>query len=396
MLRKEDWMLIQAQVERGVYQKDIAAALGVDPRTVRRALERGGAPSGTRPEARKSKLDPFKPEIDRLLQEGVWNGVVILRELEAKGYRGEITLVRDYVRHKRALRKSRATVRFETAPGEQLQNDWGEVWTQVAGERRKVAFPVSTLGYSRRFHFWGTDRMDAEHTYEGLIRAFEHVGGVTREVLVDNQKALVITHRIGDQVRFHERFLDLAGHYGFLPKACRPYRARTKGKDERMVGYIKHHFFQRYRSFESLAHLNQLAEQWLAEEADRRVHGTVHEVVADRFEREAPSLSPLPGIRYDTSYRERRWVAWDGYIDVRGNRYSVPDHLRGSPVAIRISLDGVLSVYADDVNVAEHRLRAVRDGWVIDSAHHDRLWRETLHVERRDLAVYEEVLQCNS
>jgi hypothetical protein len=200
MLRKEDWMVIQAQVERGVYQKDLAAALGVHPRTVRRALERGGAPSDTRRGARKSKLDAFKPEIDR----------------------------------------------------------------------------------------------------------------------------------------------------------------------------------------------------WLAEEADRRVHGTVHEVVADRFEREAPSLSPLPGIRYDTSYRERRWVAWDGYIDVRGNRYSVPDHLRGSPVAIRISLDGVLSVYADDVNVAEHRLRAVRDGWVIDSAHHDRLWRETLHVERRDLAVYEEVLQCNS
>ncbi len=396
MLRKEDWMVIQAQIEGGIYQKDIAAALGVHPRTVRRALERGGAPSDTRRGARKSKLDAFKPEIDRWLQEGVWNAVVILRELEAKGYRGEITLVRDYIRPKRALRKSRATVRFETAPGEQLQNDWAEVWTQIAGEGRRVYCSVNTLGYSRRFHFWATDRMDAEHTYEGIIRAFEHVGGVTRDVLVDNQKALVITHRIGDQVRCHERFLDLAGHYGFLPKACRPYRARTKGKDERMVGYIKHHFFQRYRAFESLAHLNQLAERWLAEEADRRVHGTVHEVVADRFEREAPSLSPLPGIRYDTSYRERRWVAWDGYIDVRGNRYSVPDHLRGSPVAIRISLDGVLSVYADDVNVAEHRLRAVRDGWVIDSAHHDRLWRETLHVERRDLAVYEEVLQCNS
>jgi len=73
MLRKEDWMVIQAQVECGVYQKDLAAALGVHPRTVRRALERGGAPSDTRPGARKSKLDPVKPEIDRWLQEGVWN-----------------------------------------------------------------------------------------------------------------------------------------------------------------------------------------------------------------------------------------------------------------------------------------------------------------------------------
>jgi transposase len=219
MLSKEDWIMIQAQVERGVYQTDIADALGVHPKTVRRALDRGGAPSDTRAGARTSKLDPLKPQIDRLLQEGVWNAVVILRELEARGCRGEITLIRDYIRPKRVLRRSRATVRFETAPGEQLQNDWGEIRTQIAGQPHKVCFPVSTLGYSRRFHFWGTDRMDAEHTYEGLIRAFEHFGGVTREVLVDNQKALVIAHRIGEQVRFHERFLDLAGHYGFRPRA---------------------------------------------------------------------------------------------------------------------------------------------------------------------------------
>jgi len=396
MLSKEDWMLIQAQVERGVYQRDIAAALGVHPRTVRRALARGGAPTGKRPGARKSKLDPFKPEIDRLLQEGVWNAVVILRELEARGDRGEITLVRDYIRPKRSLRKSRATVRFETGPGEQMQNDWGEIWTAVGGERRKVSFPVSTLGYSRRFHFWATDRMDAEHTYEGIIRAFEHFGGVTQDVLVDNQKALVIAHRIGDQVRFHDRFLDLADHYGFRPRACRPYRARTKGKDERMVGYIKHHFFQRYRAFESLAHLNQLATRWLAEEADRRFHRTVQEVVADRFTREAPALGPLPAVRYDTSYRETRWVSWDGYIDVRGNRYSVPDHLRGSPVTIRISLEGRLTVWTDEGQVAEHQLRAVREGWVCAPGHHDRLWRETLTVERRELAVYEEVARWNS
>src|SRR4030067_1013758 len=107
-------------------------------------------------------------------------------------------------------------------------------------------------------------------------------------------------------------FRNLAGHYGFRPRACRPYRARTKGKDERMVGYIKHNFFERYRSFESRAHLNQLAEQWLAQEAHRRVHGTVQEVVLERFEREKPHLKPLPQIRYDTSYLEYRQAAWDG------------------------------------------------------------------------------------
>jgi len=387
-------MYIKSQVGRGVYQKDVAHELGVDPRTVRRALRRGGAPSGKRPGARKSKLDPYKAEVDRLLGEGVWNGVVILREIQEMGYAGGHTILGDYIRPKRVLRKSRATVRFETPPGHQMQYDWGEVWSEVAGRRTKVYFPVSTLGYSRRFHFWCTDRADAEHTYEGIIRGFEHVGGVTRDVLMDNPKALVLSHT-RDGVRFHERLLDLAGHYGFRPVACKPARAQTKGKDERMVGYIKGHFFQRYRSFESFEHMNQLAEVWLREEADPRVHGTVREVVAERFGREAPYLSPLPRVRYDTSYREQRQVSWDSYIDVRGNRYSVPDRLCGSVVIIRISLEGILSVYSGETKVAEYRLRAVQDGWVTIPEHHARLWRDTLHVERRDLAVYEEVASCS-
>ena len=95
----------------------------------------------------------------------------------------------------------------------------------------------------------------------------------------------MLANRNGHPVRFNERFVDLAGHYGFVPRACQPYRARTKGKDERMVGYIKQHFFVRYRRFASWAHLNQLAEQWLAEEADQRRQGTVKEIVRERFQR---------------------------------------------------------------------------------------------------------------
>jgi hypothetical protein len=256
---------------------------------------------------------------------------------------------------------------------------------------QKVHFTVSTLGYSRRFHFWCCERNDAEHTYEGIIRAFEHFGGGVREVLVDNQKAAVVRHRIGETVRFNERFVDLAGHYGFTPRACRPYRARTKGKDERMVGYIKHNFFMRYRSFDSLAHLNQLAEKWLHEEADQRFHGTVKEVVSQRFTQEAGHLLPLPAVRYDTSYRDQRFVHWDGYIDVRGNRYSVPSELCGCQVVIRIHLDDRLTVYGNDAIVVEHRLRRSSDGWVTIPAHHQKMWSDVFAVERRDLSVYQEV-----
>lgn len=395
MLRKEDWMSIQSQIAKGVYQKDIARQLGVHPKTVSRAAGRGGAPSGKRPNAKKSKLDPFKPLIDELLRQEVWNAVVVLRELQAKGYQGEVTLVRDYIRPKRPLRENQATVRFETEPGRQMQNDWGEVVTVVGGETRKVYFSVNTLGFSRRFHFWGTDRCDAEHTYEGIILALEHFGGVTTEVLVDNQKSTVIKHRIGEKVQFNERFLDMAECYGFVPRACRPNRARTKGKDERMVGYVKHHFFVRYREFDSMEHLNQLAQQWLKEEADRRFHGTVKEVVQERFAREAPTLGPLPSVRFDTSYHEQRLVHWDGYIEVRGNRYSVPANLCGTPVGVLLSLDGCIKVYSDGILVTEHRLRSPREGWVTVADHHRELWQNAVKVERRDLSVYEEVIPWN-
>jgi len=288
MIDQEDYIVIQALRKRGVYIKDIAAELNIHPKTVSRALVRGGVPTRQR-KRRASKLDPYKAQIDHLLQEGVWNAVVIYREIEAAGYDGGLTILRQYIAPKRALRRSRATVRFETAPGRQLQTDWGEIVVLIAGERQKVYFEVNRPAYSRRFHFRCTDSQDAEHTYEGLVRSFEYFGGVPQEVPVDNQKVAVLSNNSRGHVRFNERFPDLAAHYGFEPKACRPYRARTKGKDERMVGYIKHHFFVRYRSFESRAHLNRQAEQWLRDEADQRLHGTVKEVVAARFAREAPA-----------------------------------------------------------------------------------------------------------
>lgn len=168
-----------------------------------------------------------------------------------------------------------------------------------------------------------------------------------------------------------------------------------------MVGYLKGHFFVRYRSFESWAHLNQLGERWLAEEADQRLHGTVKEVVAERFAREQPTLGPLPNQRYDTSYQEVRHVAWDGYIDVRGNRYSVPGQLMGQVVSVRIGLDGSLRVYdprdpdPDRLPVASYTLRSIQEGWGTTPEHQAALWQATLNVEQRPLQAYEEVTQWN-
>lgn len=389
MISKEDYAVIKALHERGVYQKDIAEHLQVHPKTVSRALRHQGAPEKKR-KRRGSKLDPYKDQIDALLGEGVWNAVVILREIQEAGYEGGDTILRQYIQPKRVLRSGKRTVRFETKPGRQMQCDWAEWLTEIGGELTKVYFMVNQLGYSRRFHFWCTDSLDAEHTYEGIILSFEYFGGVTAEVLVDNPKTLVQDHRPPHPPRFNERFLDLSQCYGFIPRACQPYRARTKGKDERMVAYIKDHFFQRYRQFESWAHLNQLALKWLREEADQRLHGTVKEVVIDRFQREAPLLAALPARRFDTAYIESRQVAWDAYIEVRGNRYSVPAELAGRSVTIHIGLDDSLRVYQGDKQVAQYLLRSANQGWVTLPEHHAQLWQETLQVTQRPLHVYEE------
>lgn len=391
MIRRRDWQMIEARYRQGVYQKDIAAELGVSERTVRRALGRSGPPPGKRPGSRGSKLDPFKDQVDALLSDNVWNAVVIYRALQAAGYTGSINLLRDYIAPKRPIREAKATVRFETIPGFQLQHDWTDVVVILAGMPTTVKVAGNLLGYSRRFHAWAAPRADAEHTYESLIRAFEHFGGVPAEVLVDNQRSAVLAHPSPDEVRFNERFRDLAGRYGFQPRACRPYRARTKGKVERAIGYMKHNFFVQYQAFDGLAHLNQALEHWLAEEANPRKHGTVREPVRERFDRdEAAQLGPLPRDRFDTSYREQRQVGWDGYIDVRGNRYSVPADYCGQTVGVRIGLDDSLRILDRDGRlIGRHRLRSPDEGWATVAEHHAPLWAQVA-VEKRDLAVYEE------
>lgn len=398
MITRTDAMMILRQREKGVYIKDIAAQMGCSERTVRRIIRRGGPAKGKRPRARGSKLDPYKPLIDQCLSEEIWNCTVIHRKLRAAGYDGGITLVRDYVQPKRPQRISKATVRFETEAGQQLQHDWGETEVILAGQSQRIAFAVNTLGHSRRFHVYAAPRQDAEHTYESLIRAFEHFGGVTAEVLVDNQRSAVLG-RDKDGIQFNPRFLDLAECYGFTPRACRPYRARTKGKTERMVRYVKENFFAEHREFESIEHLNRELERWLAQVADPREHGTHREVVIERFEQaERPALRPLPRERFDTAYRFYRTVGWDGYINVEGNRYSVPDDLCGETVICRLTLEQELTVYgrgsAENPRepVAWHVLTDPNAGWQAEPGHHRRLWDEVMPVEVRDLSVYEEVV----
>lgn len=182
-----------------------------------------------------------------------------------------------------------------------------------------------------------------------------------KTVLVDNQKAAVLKNNNG-KVVFNSGFLLLADHYNFLPRACRPRRARTKGKVERMVKYLKENFFVRYRRFDSFTHVNQQLEQWIADVADKRELRQFKETPEQRFALEQEHLQPLPDTDFDTSYFDIRHVSRDSYIEVGGNRYSVPEALCGQPVSIRISLDDELRIYSNEKLVASHRLCSASSG----------------------------------
>ena len=132
MLTQEDYWMIQELHQQGVYRGDIAERLGVHRKTVSRALERGGAPSSKRRRERYAKLKPYMETVDKLLKAGVFNAVVIYREIQALGYDGKIRVLRAYIEPRRALRPGRATVRFETEPAKQLQHDWGQVIVPIA------------------------------------------------------------------------------------------------------------------------------------------------------------------------------------------------------------------------------------------------------------------------
>ena len=123
-----------------------------------------------------------------------------------------------------------------------------------------------------------------------------------------------------------------------------------------MVKYLKENFFVRYRRFDSFAQVNQLLEQWMADVADRRELRQFRQTPEQRFTQEQEHLQPLPDTDFDTSYFDIRHVSWDGYIEVGGNRYSVPESLCGQPVSIRISLDDELRIYSNEQQMASHRL----------------------------------------
>ena len=262
-----------------------------------------------------------------------------------------------------------ATVRYEMALGWQLQIDFGSIMVSIADEPIKIHLFVATLGFSRRPFVAMTLHERQSAWLLGLEGAFRRFEGLPREVLIDNAKALVDEHNVETrEVKFNDRFHAFCRYWGVTPRACAPYRARTKGKDERGVGYVKRNAIAGHR-FASLEELHAHLDRWMREVADVRVHGTTGEPPMVRFEREAAALKPLPSKAPFLQVRElARRVHTDACIELDTNRYSVPWRLIGESVSVLVAERQVRVLYAGQ-EVACHAQSPLRRASVIDRRH---------------------------
>jgi transposase len=369
--------------------KRIGAHLGCSHHTVKAYVDAGGVKPFKAPE-RKRKLDGLDDWLRERFIRHRGNCDVVRQELLAEKdvVVSSRTLQRMVAPYRQALKaEALATVRFETPPGRQLQIDFGERLVDIAGAKVKVFVFVATLGHSRRVHVRAFRHEKQDSWFTGLESAFATFGGIPEIVLMDNARALIVRHdAFSRQVTFNDKLLAFAKHWDFRPRACAPYRARTKGKTERGVGYVKKNAIAG-RTFESWEGFEAHLTKWEREIANVRMHGTTGEAPMDRFQRdEAHRLKPLNDRPPFGTLRElSRVVGNDCAIEIDTNSYSVPWRLIGERVGVTVAA-GQIRIRHGVREVAVHRKVDGRRQRVIDRAHLDGVAGGTCANCRRDIA----------
>jgi transposase len=370
--RIRDW------ASQGVRVKEIARRLGIARNSVRRYLAGARVGFQDRPAARRLDL-ATQHKVERLfgsVAEG--NTVVVQQELAAEGIEVELRTLQRAVAPLRQEARARAlaTVRFETKPGQQMQIDFGEKIVWIAGKPVTVHLMTVVLGYSRRLFCRAFLSERQDDWLEGIDAACRHFGGLPEQILCDNASPLVISHdsQTGEVV-WHPGFAAFCKDRGITPRACRPRRARTKGKIERGVGYVKHNALAG-RSFASFEALQTHLAKWIVTVADQRIHGTTNEQPIIRFERdERQALRPL--LTRPLAIRTRRLprrVSADCFVDIDTIRYSVPHRHVREHVDVVVGLDRV-EVWLRGTRVASHARSFEPGAWVRDPAHFEGLYR---------------------
>ena len=333
----------------------IAQQLGLHRQTVSRWEKRpryecrSAAPATRRP----SKLDAFKPVIQRLLATHAYSAAQLFTRLAAEGYTGRYSILKTYVRSVRPPRAA-AFLTLHFAPGQCAQVDWGS-WgsIRVGNTRRRLSFFALVLCHSRQLFVEFTLGQSQEQWLGCHEHAFEFLGGVPAEIMVDNCKTAVLAHAPGTAPVFNPTYVDFARHYGFTIKACAPRRPQQKGRVENGVGYVKKNFLAGLE-LTDFAPLNPAARVWLDTVANVRLHRETQRRPLDLFLEEKPKLRPLPLASYDTALIRPVRATNRCRVVVETNRYSVPPACAGQLLTLKLSAEK-LRLFRGDQLIAEHR-----------------------------------------
>ena len=372
VIKLRELVMILELHRQGISLSAIARQLGIDRKTVRTHIAKGlMAPTYTPRPSREHLIDPFTPYLrERLAAFPALTGRRLWRELKECGYRGGYTAVTDVLRDLRPPQTSGFEVRFETPAGEQAQVDFAQFVVEFADEpgvRRIVWLFSMVLGYSRLIWARFVLHQDLQTVLRCHVAAFAAIGGVPREILYDRMKTAVIGEDENGLIVYNRALVDLARHYGYQPRACRPYKAKTKGKVERPFRYIREDFFLG-ASFRNLEDLNGQLRHWLDTVANPRVHATTRRVVYEAFAEEKSTLQALPLAPYQAVLRLERRVSHEGLVCVGGNLYSVPDTTRRRVLDVHVLADSI-RIFEDGELIACHAPLEGRGEKRLDPAH---------------------------
>jgi transposase len=358
-----EWAQVRALAADGLSQREIAARLGINRRTVAR-LAAAAEPPRYRRSPTGSQLDPLEPVLRRLLEE--WPQIKAPRLTEILrddyGYTGSLRLVQERLRELRP-RPVRPAQRTGYRPGQVLQLDWAEMPTRpiVAGRARRVYALVASLPYSGAQTVFFSLDLTLESFLEGHVRALEWLGGVPRECVYDNLRSVVARREL-DTVVWNRRFLHLRGHYGFHATACTPATPREKGSVEAAVRYLKSGFWPA-RRFRDLGELDAQYADWRDRVCNRRLHATRRVRVDERLVDERAALRPLPPAGFDSSGHRTSRVPLDCYLRHGGCFYRVPERLVHERVELCFDRDQVWITHRG-VEVARHRRSYEQGVWL--------------------------------
>jgi transposase len=403
VIDSEQWMDIKELHRQGMSQRKIAQRTGHSRNTIAKVLGQSTPEPFHKPEPRPSTLDPFKPYLQERYRLYRLSGVRLHEEIVAQGFSGSVDIVQRYLKtlKEQQVASARATVRFETAPGEQAQADWAQVGMV---QNSKVYAFVLVLGFSRMCFVAFTHSMALPDLLRCHQQAFAYLGGVPAKILYDNMAQVRVPH----SKELHPLMADFAAHYGFAVKTHRPYRPRTKGKVERSVRFVEDNFLKG-RAFANFADLAAQGRQWL-DKANQRVHATTGERPIDTLGRE--KLTPIGSfVPYVLAQRHERRVDAEGFVRVQHARYSVPPQFVGKRVIVAVGEQQV-TVRLGETIIAEHRPVAPGQS-AVDAQHIAAFWKLATQqpvsagcvtpmnaalspvaapaVEVRPLAVYEEL-----